>query len=153
MKPARCAIVGAGIAGASVAFWLAVRHGLTDVVLIDRDQPLSFTTASSGENFRDCWPQPWMTDLMVRSIHLMDEFNGQSGGAFTMRYSGYEFVSESREAEMFGWGARAAQAGEGSVVRISGDTAIRAERPYLSPSIRQLLRMPRAGYVDVQGLG
>ncbi len=83
----------------------------------------------------------------------MDDLATQSNGAFVMRYSGYEFVSESSNPEMFTWGAQTDQSAESSMVRLTGETAIRAERPYLSPSIRQLLRMPRAGYADVQALG
>ena len=56
MKKTHIAICGAGIAGVSVAYYLAVKHQLDDIVLIDRQQPLSFTTSQSGENFNAAIP-------------------------------------------------------------------------------------------------
>jgi len=40
---AEVVICGAGIAGIAAAYHLAVRHGLTDVVLVDERPPLSLT--------------------------------------------------------------------------------------------------------------
>jgi glycine/D-amino acid oxidase-like deaminating enzyme len=103
-------------------------------MLIDRDLPLSFTTASSGENFRDCWPQPWMTSLTARSIDLMEEMFRQSGGAFGMRHSGYEFVSESADAGRFDWRVSDSQSSGEGMERITSVHTIRESRPYLSDS-------------------
>lgn len=153
MNNFRCAIIGAGIAGVATAYWLAVRHGQKGIMLIDRDLPLSFTTASSGENFRDCWPQPWMTSLTARSIDLMEEMFRQSGGAFGMRHSGYEFVSESADAGRFDWRVSDSQSSGEGMERITSVHTIRESRPYLSDSVRQVVRILRAGVVDVQALG
>jgi glycine/D-amino acid oxidase-like deaminating enzyme len=46
-------ICGAGIAGISVAYHLAVRHGVREVVLVDERPPLSLTSDKSAEAYRD----------------------------------------------------------------------------------------------------
>jgi sarcosine oxidase subunit beta len=66
-------IVGAGIAGVSVAYHLAVRRGVQRVVVCDPRQPLSLTSDKSTECYRNWWPQPAMTALMNRSIDLLEE--------------------------------------------------------------------------------
>lgn len=52
------AVIGAGIAGLAVADYLAVEHGVRDVVVIDSGDPMALTSAQSGENYRNWWPHP-----------------------------------------------------------------------------------------------
>ena len=94
-------VCGAGIAGIATAYFLACRYGCKDIVLIDRDQPMSYTSAMSGENFRDYWPQPCMAAFVGRSIELMSQLYEQSDQAFDMRFFGYDFVSLLKEREIF----------------------------------------------------
>jgi len=61
MENADVAIVGAGSVGIATAYYLAVEHGLRDIALIDARDPLSLTSAQSGENYRNWWPHPVMT--------------------------------------------------------------------------------------------
>jgi glycine/D-amino acid oxidase-like deaminating enzyme len=72
---AEVVIVGAGIAGVSAAYHLAVRHGVHDVVLCDPRPPLSLTSDKSTECFRNWWPQPAMVALVDRSIDLLEELH------------------------------------------------------------------------------
>ena len=51
-------ICGAGIAGVAAAYHLAVRRGVTDVVLVDERPPLSLTSDKSTECYRNWWPGP-----------------------------------------------------------------------------------------------
>src|SRR5438552_13933890 len=62
-------ICGAGIAGVAAAYHLAVRRGVTDVVLVDERPPLSLTSDKSTECYRNWWPGPGddMVALMNRS--------------------------------------------------------------------------------------
>ena len=46
------AIIGAGIAGIAAAHYLS-ESGAQDILIVDKLQPLSLTTACSGENFRN----------------------------------------------------------------------------------------------------
>src|SRR5439155_458578 len=67
-------ICGAGIAGVAAAYHLAVRRGVTDVVLVDERPPLSLTSDKSTECYRNWWPGPGddMVALMNRSIDLLE---------------------------------------------------------------------------------
>lgn len=69
-KTADVAIIGTGIVGIATAYFLAKNHGVRNIVLIDRDQPMYFTSAQSGENYRNWWPHPSMVALTNRSIDL-----------------------------------------------------------------------------------
>ena len=77
-------ICGAGIAGIATAWSLAVKYNQKNVILIDKNQPMSLTTSKSGENFRDYWPQPCMTALTRRSIKIMKDLAADSGNTFEM---------------------------------------------------------------------
>jgi glycine/D-amino acid oxidase-like deaminating enzyme len=161
MKNARVVICGAGIAGVATAYDLAVRHGQQGIVLVDRLQPLSLTTSMSGENIRDYWPQACMAALSGRSIELMEELAAESGDAFDLRFSGYDFVSESPGREIFpSEHLRGADGGKDSgsgikqgPVRIVDPTTIRQAYPWLSDTIGQVVHIPRAGTIDVYALG
>ncbi len=54
-KTVEAIIVGAGIAGIS-AFYLAVKQGLRDILIIDEKPPLSLTSDKSTECYRNWWP-------------------------------------------------------------------------------------------------
>jgi len=161
MKDAQIVICGAGIAGVATAYYLAVKRQQKNIVLVDRVQPLSFTTSKSGENIRDYWPQPCMAALSDCSIELMEELAAESGDVFSLRFSGYDFVSESPGKEIFPSGhLRGVNGRTGSgpddrqkPVRTSDREAIRRAFPWLSDSIAQLVHIPRAGAADVYALG
>jgi glycine/D-amino acid oxidase-like deaminating enzyme len=57
------AIIGAGNIGIAVAYYLVVHHGVKDIVLIEAGDPMALTSAQSGENFRNWWPHPVMTEF------------------------------------------------------------------------------------------
>src|SRR5438132_180104 len=92
---AEVVICGAGIAGIAAAYHLAVRHGLTDVVLVDERPPLSLTSDKSAECYRNWWPGPGddMVALMNRSIDLLEDLARESGNVFRMNRRGYLFAT------------------------------------------------------------
>ena len=161
MKNTRIVICGAGIAGVATAYDLAVRHGQQGIVLVDRLQPLSLTTSMSGENIRDYWPQACMAALSGRSIELMEELAAESGNAFDLRFSGYDFVSESPGREIFP--SEHLRGSDGvkdngpgikqGPVRNVDQKSIRQAYPWLSDTIGQVVHIPRAGTIDVYALG
>ena len=67
-------ICGAGIAGISAAYHLAVNHGMRNVLLVDERPPMSLTSDKSTEAYRNWWPGPddAMLRLMNRSIDLLE---------------------------------------------------------------------------------
>jgi glycine/D-amino acid oxidase-like deaminating enzyme len=146
-------ICGAGIAGIATAFELAVKHNQKRVVLVDRYQPMSLTTSKSGENFRDYWPQACMSELSSRSLELMLSLAAESGHAFDLRWSGYDFVSETAGREIFPSRYLDQQHNGVDPVRIirTGDET--GSRPYLANTIEQIAHIERAGAFDVHALG
>ena len=88
-------ICGAGIAGISAAYHLAVRQGIQDVVLVDERDPFSLTSDKSTECYRNWWPGPGdtMVQLMNRSIDIMEELARESDNVFHLSRRGYLFVT------------------------------------------------------------
>jgi glycine/D-amino acid oxidase-like deaminating enzyme len=95
MEKKNVVICGAGIAGISTAYHLAVNHGISDILLIDERAPLSLTSDKSTECYRNWWPGPGnaMVSLMNRSIDLLDQLALHSHNAFNMNRRGYLFFT------------------------------------------------------------
>lgn len=97
MIPTRTDIVicGAGIAGISAAWHLAVRHGIHDIVLIEEGSPLTLTSDKSTEAYRNWWPGPGdaMVRFMDRSIDLLEELAELSDNRFHLSRRGYVFLT------------------------------------------------------------
>jgi glycine/D-amino acid oxidase-like deaminating enzyme len=96
---AEVVICGAGIAGIAAAYHLAVRRGVTDIVLVDERPPLSLTSDKSTECYRNWWPGPGeaMVAAMNRSIDLLEELARESGNMFRLNRRGYLFVTADPE--------------------------------------------------------
>ena len=114
---AEVVICGAGIAGIAAAYHLAVTHGMTDVVLVERGAPLSMTSDKSTECYRNWWPGPddAMVGLMNRSIDLLEQIARRTDNLIGMNRRGYLFATadptrvlalhrSSKEAERLGAG-------------------------------------------------
>jgi glycine/D-amino acid oxidase-like deaminating enzyme len=114
---AEAVVCGAGIAGVAAAYHLAVRRGLSDVIVVDERPPLSLTSDKSTECYRNWWPGPGddMVALMTRSIDLLEELARESDNVFRLNRRGYlfatgdaarvpELVARAREAETLGSG-------------------------------------------------
>ncbi|MBU0703063.1 MAG: FAD-binding oxidoreductase, partial [Chloroflexi bacterium] len=88
-------ICGAGIAGISAAYHLAVRQGVRDVVLVDERAPMSLTSDKSTECYRNWWPGPGdgMVSLMNRSIDILEELARETDNRFHLNRRGYLFVT------------------------------------------------------------
>jgi glycine/D-amino acid oxidase-like deaminating enzyme len=90
------AIVGAGAVGIAVAYHLVRDHGLRQVALVDARDPMSLTSAQSGENYRNWWPHPVMTAFTDHSITLMEELDRATGGRLRMTRGGYALATRRR---------------------------------------------------------
>ena len=77
------AIIGAGSVGIAVAYYLVRDHGIRSLALIDSRDPMSLTSAQSGENYRNWWPHPTMTAFTDHSITLMEELERAVFEAYT----------------------------------------------------------------------
>ncbi|MGD8553589.1 MAG: FAD-dependent oxidoreductase [Anaerolineales bacterium] len=96
---AEVVVCGAGIAGISVAYHLAVHQGVKNIKLVDERPPLSLTSDKSTECYRNWWPGPGdaMVSMMNRSIDLLEDLADQSGNVFQMNRRGYLFATADPE--------------------------------------------------------
>jgi glycine/D-amino acid oxidase-like deaminating enzyme len=88
-------ICGAGIAGISAAYHLAVGQGIRNVLLVDERDPFSLTSDKSTECYRNWWPGPdnAMVALMNRSIDLLEALAEDSGNSFHLNRRGYLYLT------------------------------------------------------------
>ncbi len=92
---AEIVICGAGLAGAAAAYHLSVVHGRRNVVLIDERPPLSLTSNSSTECYRNWWPGPGdaMVRLMNRSIDMLETIARETNNRIQLNRRGYLFIT------------------------------------------------------------
>lgn len=174
------AIIGAGISGIAAAYYLSRDPAVGRIVLIDRGQPMEFTSAQSGENYRNWWPHPLMTAFTDHSIDLMEDLALETGNAFSMTRRGYALATRSEgldgllDALKEGYGQDTGAIrihGPGSAGRyrppvsanwetapdgvdvLSDPDVIKRCFPSFDPEIRHVLHIRRAGDVDSQQLG
>jgi glycine/D-amino acid oxidase-like deaminating enzyme len=173
------AVIGAGSIGIAVAYYLVTRHRVRRVAVIDPRDPMSLTSAQSGENYRNGWPHPVMTAFTDHSIALMEALDAQSGGRLAMTRGGYALVSRrERPADLIeglhrGYGAGAqririhdtaqtdyqpprrtpwTQAPDGVDVLLDR-TLIRRTFPSYAPDVASVIHIRRAGSISAQQMG
>jgi sarcosine oxidase, subunit beta len=175
-------ICGAGIAGVATAYHLAVKRGITGVVLVDERPPLTLTSDKSTECYRNWWPGPGddMVALMNRSIDILEEVARESGNMIRLNRRGYlfvtadaargaEFVQAGRDAEARGVGPfrlhdrpsseyqpAPAEEFEGQPTGtdvITEPALIRRHFPHLADDTVALLHARRCGWFSGQQLG
>jgi glycine/D-amino acid oxidase-like deaminating enzyme len=137
-RVAEIVIAGAGIAGISAAYQLAVRAGVSRVVIVDPRPPLSLTSSKGTEAYRNYWPGPddTMVRFMDRSIDLLDALDRESGQAFELNRRGYVFLRPIQEAERLRGTSPTAQF-------VEGERAIRARFPFVTDRVVAMLHAPR----------
>lgn len=116
-------ICGAGIAGVTAAYHLAVKHGVSNVVLVDDHPPLTLTSDKSTECYRNWWPGPGdtMVRFMNRSIDLLEELADESDNYFHLNRRGYVFfTADPATAAQFQESARAISALGAGPLRVHG---------------------------------
>jgi glycine/D-amino acid oxidase-like deaminating enzyme len=175
-------ICGAGIAGVSAAYFLAVRRGIKKILLVDEHPPLTLTSDKSTECYRNWWPGPGdaMVQLMNHSIDLMEEMAHECGNLFHLNRRGYLYVSsdsdristmEESAAEASALGAgelRQHRLGSQSYVPHSAEgftdsplgadfitepALIQEHFPYLAKEVVAALHVRRAGWLSAQQYG
>lgn len=178
-KQTGTAIIGAGSVGIAVAYYLARHHGITDTVLIDQGQPMAFTSAQSGENYRDWWPHAPMVRFMSRSIELMEDIALTSGNRISMTRRGYILATRTPDISAEVQKIHAAFGGNTDIRVHEGASAprysapisadwtlapsgfdilsnqdlIRSLYPNYDPTLRHLIHVRRAGDISGQQLG
>lgn len=87
------AIIGAGVVGIATAFYLCTKYEKRSVLLVDSRQPLSYTSAQSGDNYRNWWPHPTMVSFTNSSIDLMERIATESSNVLNMTRRGYALAT------------------------------------------------------------
>jgi glycine/D-amino acid oxidase-like deaminating enzyme len=175
-------ICGAGIAGISAAYYLAVEHGRRNLVIVEEGHPLSLTSAQSTEAYRNWWPGPdrAMTAFMNRSIDLMEEIARITGNRINLNRRGYLYASAdagkipwlhdmARTAEMLGSGPVRVHETASSLYAPSPErgfdvpftgadlltdrSLIHQCFPFLAPNTVAMVHARRAGWLSAQQLG
>lgn len=163
-------VIGAGIAGVSTAFHLAVRHEVGQVVIVDPRPPLTLTSDKSTECYRNWWPNSPMVGLMNRSIDLLEEMSAGSGNVFGLSRRGYLFVTAepARLESMAAQAETTSSYGAGPVrhhpgpapytdypdgVDILSPEELSKWFPYITPEAAGAVHVRRAGWFSAQQLG
>jgi glycine/D-amino acid oxidase-like deaminating enzyme len=174
------AVVGAGIVGIATAYYLAVQHKRTRLLILDQGQPMTLTSAQSGENYRNWWPHPIMTAFTNHSITLMEDIARKTDNRLHMTRRGYLLCSRDVKPDALmrqlyvGYGTAAEHAiriheSKGqttyqppasadwkvapSGVDVLRNNLIRKHFPDLDPAISTILHIRRAGDISGQQLG
>ena len=178
-RAADVVVIGAGIAGVSAAYSLAVKHNAGSVVIVDPLPPLTLTSDKSTECYRNWWPNQPMVGLMNRSIDLLEEMAAESGNVFGLNRRGYLFVTgveerfqrmveDAHHASTLGAGLVRFHPGpipyrdspnegfhgapEGADILVGSET-VREHFPYLTDQAVGAIHVRRAGWFSAQQLG
>ena len=143
------AVIGAGIAGIAAAYYLCVEQKKKSVLLIDSRQPMSYTSAQSGDNYRNWWPHRTMTDFTNDSIDELDRFARESDNIFNMTRGGYVLATRQNDVSKI-----AAEIPGDIAVDVYDDQAqIQQKFPALATEIRNVIHIRRGGDISGQQLG
>ncbi|MFT5114612.1 MAG: glycine/D-amino acid oxidase-like deaminating enzyme, partial [Parasphingorhabdus sp.] len=92
-------VIGAGIIGIATAYYLKKLDPALRVALVERGQPMAFTSAQSGENYRNWWPHPVMTAFTDHSIELMEQIALNTDNHINMTRGGYALATRAAEIQ------------------------------------------------------
>ena len=110
---------------------------------------MSYTSAQSGDNYRNWWPHRTMTAFTEDSIDLMARLAADSKDIFTMKQRGYALATRRKQVpDLLG----ALQPGL-DVRVLSGQADINKTFPAFSPDIANVVQIGKAGDFSSQQLG
>lgn len=145
------AVIGGGIVGASVLYWLA-KLGWTDSVLLERRELTSGSTWHAAGNTTYFGPYPKMTALFAGSIRTYLQAEKDSGQSVGFHQTGsLRLAATQRELDLFHiYASRFAALGIPFHIRTPGEVA--ALHPFIDTSaIFGAAHTPTDGHVDPTG--
>ncbi len=175
------AVIGAGFAGIATAYYLCTEYQKRSVLLIDSRQPMTYTSAQSGDNYRNWWPHPTMVDFTNYSIDLMQRIALESSNVLHMTRRGYALATRRTDIDDLIAELHAGYGGtESDLIRIhrgpspksypptqsanwteapdgvdvlANQDLIRQTFPTFSPDIANVLHIRRGGDISGQQMG
>ncbi len=166
------AVVGAGSIGLAVAYYLQELNPALKVILLDEAEPMSLTSAASGENYRNWWPHPTMKQFMDRSFELIDVINSESAEPVIGSRSGYTLATRDPQLQVIEnlhstftatdairvhrSAASMKAAGESAtdgVDILDEPASIQSIYPSLDPAVNTLIEIRRGGQLSAHALG
>lgn len=94
-----------------------------------------------------------MAEFSARSLQLMQQVAAVSENPVRIKQTGYDFVSLRGDGDLFHAAEHEDTREPASLIRYTDPSQLAAEFPYLSPATRQVVRIARAGSMDVHALG
>ena len=175
------AVIGAGYAGIATAYYLCTEYQKRSVLLVDSRQPMTYTSAQSGDNYRNWWPHPTMVDFTNYSIDLMQRIALESSNVLHMTRRGYALATRRTDIDDLIAELHAGYGGtESDLIRIhrgpspksypptrsanwteapdgvdvlANQDLIRQTFPTFSPDIANVLHIRRGGDISGQQMG
>jgi sarcosine oxidase subunit beta len=93
---AELVIVGGGVIGLAIAYYLA-RRGITDVIVLERGYLAEGASGRNGGGVRQQWSTELNIRLMQESVELCRRFAVEVGVNVWFRQGGYLFLARSRQ--------------------------------------------------------
>ena len=109
---------------------------------------MSYTSAQSGDNYRNWWPHPVMTAFTNDSLDELDRLAADTGNIFNMKQGGYLLATRRTDISEL---LDALQ--DGIDIDVLSGREVASRFPHFSPDIRHVLHVRRAGSIDGQQLG
>lgn len=145
------AVIGGGIVGASILYWLT-KLGRPDSLLLERRELTSGSTWHAAGNATYFGPYPKMTKLFASSIRTYLQAEAESGQSVGFHQTGsLRLAASERELELFHvYASRYAQLDIPFHIRTPGEVA--ALHPFIDVSgIHGAAHTPTDGHVDPTG--
>jgi len=95
-KTAEVAIIGGGIMGVSIAYYLA-KQGVSDVVVLEKDLLAQASTGLSVGGIRQQFSNPANIRLSQESVRVYERFEDEFGADIKFRQVGYIFLAQMEE--------------------------------------------------------
>jgi len=150
-KDVQVAIVGGGIVGVAVLYWLA-KKGWTDIILVERRELTSGSTWHAAGNTTYFGPYPQMIRLFAGSIRTYLQAQKESGQSIDFHQTGsLRLAASQRELELFHvYKSRYAQIGIPFYIRTPEEVS--QLHPFVDTSqVFGAAHTPTDGHVDPAG--
>lgn len=144
---AEVVVVGAGIIGASTAYWLTEME-LCDVVIVEQRVPAAGATGKSGALVRLHYPNPYETRLALESLRFFQEWQARVGTPSPFVRTGFLQIVAASDEEKLQANVTMQQALGAPVELLTAEQVAELEPWCAVTGITVAAYEPESGYVD-----